>query len=474
MIIATTDDALYDAYKTNLEQQGFSIARARSIDDIIELIAQNPRDLIALDRRILGNDIAAVIDRIREREKRMRIVLLYDDDDAAACCGFIQQLPIHACFDRRDPVEKFVLCAASVVKNLPKIDLIAQQFHKIKEHIKLSEKNKEGLRYIISAMPETISRLQPLDTFVRGILIQMCGFLNAEDSFLATVDENEKLILLVGTGQFDVDEKTFLTLPFHAQRRQEIATALTERKTTAAEHYMLIPLDVQGEAAGIFYLEKPGAVIEALEEDMMRLFASQAAITIENSNLFKLATQDGLTGLYVRRHFFERLTDNLQYASRMGGQAVSFIITDIDHFKSINDTYGHPVGDKVLTEVSATLRSKLRATDIIGRIGGEEFAVVLVNTALDEAERIAEQLRAEIKKLSFTHEGKTFSVSMSFGIAGFAAYHIDRRALRNNNMNDHVLHDQKRLLAVADQALYQSKENGRDQVTVADALSLQR
>ena len=92
--------------------------------------------------------------------------------------------------------------------------MIRKQLGTIKAQVKIIERNKEGLRYIISSMPETINRLQPLDKFVRGVLMQLNGFIDAEKSFLATIDENGKYILLVGTGDYDVDEKAFLQSGF--------------------------------------------------------------------------------------------------------------------------------------------------------------------------------------------------------------------------------------------------------------------
>ncbi len=295
----------------------------------------------------------------------------------------------------------------------------------------------------------------------------MCGFLNAEDSFLATVDQQQKLIILVGTGKYDTDERAFLKSSFHAEYAAEIKKALEDFKTTVGKDHILVPLKSKDRVLGVFYLKKETDGFDPLEEDMMKLFASQAAITIENSNLFNLATKDGLTGLFVRRHFLERFQEVMQYASRMGGQPVSFLIADIDHFKKVNDTYGHQTGDDVLAKVAKVLSESVRATDLVGRLGGEEFAILLVNTGGEEARQIAEKIRLAVKQLSFAFEGKTFSASISVGVASIASYTIDKERLKGITSEELVSQDQNRMIAAADAALYQSKESGRDRVTVA-------
>ncbi|MFC1809691.1 diguanylate cyclase [Candidatus Omnitrophota bacterium] len=468
-LIASSDSSLLQNQIELLQNEGHTVSGVDSLENLISALSSDTVDLVVFDYRIALDGLEDALKHVREQNKRTRIILLIEEH-TGDWRGILKLNLVHSCCDVTDNDEKFLLCVDTTLRNLPMIDLLSQQFEKIKSQIKVSEKNKEGLRYIISAMPETINRLQPLDKFIRGVLIQMCGFLNADDSFLATFDQNEQLIILVGTGRFDINEKAFLKSSFHAERAKEIKKATEDYKTTVGSNFMLIPLKAKDRVIGIFYLEKQTEEFDPLEEDMMKLFASQAAITIENSNLFTLATQDGLTGLFVRRHFMQRFQEVLQYASRMGGQPVSFLISDIDHFKSVNDTYGHQTGDIVLIEVAKVLSESVRATDLVGRLGGEEFAILLVNTSVDEARAIAEKIREAVKKLSFESEGKEFKTSISIGISSFPSYVIDKEKVRESEPNEVVEKDQNRMVSAADAALYQSKENGRDQVTISDLL----
>jgi diguanylate cyclase (GGDEF)-like protein len=465
-LIVSKDASLSAHQKELLEKEGHVVFVASTLDDCVTRVAAKNTDLILFDYRLAAGALEDALKKIREHDKRVRIILL---TEGGKCDwrSVLRENRIHNCCDLGDSDEKLLMSVDTTVRNLPMIDLLGQQFDKIKAQIKVSEKNKVGLRYIISAMPETINRLQPLDKFIRGVLIQMCGFLSAEDSFLATVDQQGKLIILVGTGKYDIDERAFLKSSFHAEYAGEIKKALEDFKTTVGKDHILVPLKSKDRVLGIFYLKKDTDGFDPLEEDMMKLFASQAAITIENSNLFNLATRDGLTGLFVRRHFLERFLEVLQYASRMGGQPVAFMIADIDHFKAVNDTYGHQTGDDVLAKIAKVLSESVRATDLVGRLGGEEFAILLVNTGGEEARQIAEKIRLAVKQLSFTAEGKTFSASISVGVASIAAYTIDKERLKGITSEELVNNDQNRMIAAADAALYQSKENGRDRVTVA-------
>ncbi|TVR03467.1 MAG: diguanylate cyclase [Deltaproteobacteria bacterium] len=162
------------------------------------------------------------------------------------------------------------------------------------------------------------------------------------------------------------------------------------------------------------------------------------------------ATTDELTGLWNRRYFTRRAQRELAMASRTE-RPLCVLMLDIDHFKRINDTRGHGVGDRVLRDFGALLRDQLRATDLLGRLGGEEFAVLLPETGLGTAEKVAERIRAAVEDHSFEHDEGTLRATVSIGIA--------QRTPENDKSLD-------RLLSQADQALYEAKAGGRNRVVV--------
>jgi len=183
--------------------------------------------------------------------------------------------------------------------------------------------------------------------------------------------------------------------------------------------------------------------------DMLRIISHQVGVSVQNARMYhsmeERATTDGLTGLTNRRAFQERF-DQLHALAERTGQKYAVILTDIDHFKSVNDTYGHPVGDEVLRRTAAVFGGRSRRVDIVARYGGEEFVLVLPDTDGLGAEHFANELRKEIAAMTMSSEHGNFNVTISMGVAEFP---VDGRC-RNE------------LLERADQALYYCKEHGRN------------
>lgn len=161
----------------------------------------------------------------------------------------------------------------------------------------------------------------------------------------------------------------------------------------------------------------------------------------------ELAQKDELTGLNNRRAFFERSHHAFEQSKRFS-HATSVIMMDIDHFKLINDNYGHSAGDKVLQAVAELLQTLVREIDIVARIGGEEFAFVLSETGLEDAAILAERIRSGIEGLAVTIDGHKIKFSASFGVA----------ACKDEDENIEAL------LKKADEALYVAKKKGRNQI----------
>lgn len=172
-----------------------------------------------------------------------------------------------------------------------------------------------------------------------------------------------------------------------------------------------------------------------------------------NTQLEHLSRTDRLTGLYNRGHWEELLKHEVARYKRYGGM-VSLLIFDIDHFKGINDTYGHQAGDKVIQNLAGLLTHCLRDTDSAGRYGGEEFVVLLPGIRRDEARLLGERLRQRAEALPVEHEGQTIRFTISMGVADMSG----------------ACHSHEQLIEHADQALYQSKRGGRNRVTVYGAL----
>ncbi len=185
--------------------------------------------------------------------------------------------------------------------------------------------------------------------------------------------------------------------------------------------------------------------------ELLELLASHAAIALDNTRLFtelqRLAVIDDLTGLYNRRHFFELARLEFERARRYR-RALSIIMIDIDHFKDVNDRWGHLVGDQVLRAVAQRCKQSIREMDVIGRYGGEEFALLMPETDVDGARQIAERLREAIGETPIQARGETVSVTISIGLASLGQGYTDL--------------DQ--LISVADESLYHAKVSGRNTI----------
>jgi diguanylate cyclase (GGDEF)-like protein len=172
-----------------------------------------------------------------------------------------------------------------------------------------------------------------------------------------------------------------------------------------------------------------------------------------------LAAMDPLTGVANLRHFNRLSGMEMEHARRMG-RAFSLLALDIDHFKRINDSHGHAMGDEALRAFVAACRVALREPDILGRLGGEEFAVALPNTGAAGAAVIAERLRRQVERIALPlPRGGSLRFTVSIGAATIGA--ADHRRAQHN-MAD--------VLAQADKALYRSKQGGRNRVTLAGEL----
>ncbi len=167
--------------------------------------------------------------------------------------------------------------------------------------------------------------------------------------------------------------------------------------------------------------------------------------------LYESSVRDPLTRLYNRRHFQERLTSELSFARRNGSD-LSLVLVDVDHFKRVNDSHGHRAGDEVLRELARLFEASGRAEDVVARLGGEEFVLLLRNVALEGATALAERIRVAAASLEVPWDGRALRVTVSVGVAA----HGSRWAYP----------DAETLVSSADEALYRAKSEGRDRVVV--------
>jgi diguanylate cyclase (GGDEF)-like protein len=232
--------------------------------------------------------------------------------------------------------------------------------------------------------------------------------------------------------------------------------ARSDRRTKALGDVRVIPLASHGDVAGLLVVATPpGEKLREQKRRALDVLADIAGTAIGGAKLFftveQRATTDGLTGLVNRRTLDEKLNQAIARAGR-SQRPLAVILCDIDHFKSVNDTYGHAAGDQVLVGVAKAIAGCARQTDVVARYGGEELCVVLEDTDADGGVRLAERMRLAIKALRFETDKGPLSVTTSFGVA-LLAHGDDALAVRER----------------ADAGLYRAKRGGRDRVVLDGA-----
>ncbi len=252
-------------------------------------------------------------------------------------------------------------------------------------------------------------------------------------------------------------------LPAGGELRDPAMPVFTRRvKLKGVESLLVLPLICADEAIGTFTLAtRRRNAFSKDARDMLGVIANQVAVSLENAKMYRqmetMATTDGLTGLLNHRTFQMRLADMLSRAERHGHK-LALILIDIDFFKRINDTYGHPVGDQVLARVAKVLGDAVRKIDVVARYGGEEFAVIMEGADAVGAQQLAERIRIDVGNQAFPSEEGAFHVALSLGIAGVPSDAQDKQSL----------------IERADQALYFAKHNGRNRTVTYQQFLIER
>jgi eukaryotic-like serine/threonine-protein kinase len=311
-----------------------------------------------------------------------------------------------------------------------------------------------------AAMVDLSATLDPADV-LRRLHATAARILSADRSWLAIVD-SEKILVYAGTDAedptqppptADIDPALHRLIAAVEPLLGDPGTTPPSAFAPAGRNWMAVPLRLADSAVGVIVLASDQlAGFGPAQVDIAGVLADHGMIAYHNARLFaqteQMATTDALTGLSNRRHFFTNARLGIALASRQRSPLAAAMI-DIDHFKQVNDVHGHQVGDQVISAVGRRLAHTVRATDVLGRYGGEEFAVILLDTSRDGAGILAERLRVAVADRPVDTDAGPLNVTVSIGVA---------------LLPDHT--DVETLLADADAALYQAKNAGRNRVVL--------
>ncbi len=345
--------------------------------------------------------------------------------------------------------------------------------------LKVSNKKLEQKVTELSALydiSKTITTISDMNALFRMILEKTINIVNAEKGFIITMDEEDGILKNFIELEIESVRVTGLE-PVYSIMQKEKKTAVYSRGELSNDKinsvFMVnpnlksmaaIPLtSYKGDLTGVIVLlnKKDGDIFSDNDIQLTSVIAAQAGFAIENANLYQLAVFDSLTALYVRRYFLGFAGKEFKRIRRYGG-SLSLLMTDIDHFKKFNDTYGHQTGDLVLKSVAGVVKKTVRETDMAARYGGEEFIVLLPETDPAGAMIFAGRLRKAVESSVFLSESGPLKVTVSIGVSSFVFDKNDKSA-------DEIFKDIKGIddmIKFADIALYNSKEAGRNTATL--------
>jgi diguanylate cyclase (GGDEF)-like protein len=235
--------------------------------------------------------------------------------------------------------------------------------------------------------------------------------------------------------------------------RQRIGSFAGIEGIASLEPSLIVPLKAKGVVNGLLVMgEKIGEEgFDVYEREYALNLAGLAAVAISNAFLFEMTTTDMMTHLKMKHYFYSVLLERMGEAA-VANKPLSVVMIDIDFFKKVNDTYGHSCGDAVLKQVARVIQANVRGNDLAARYGGEEFCLLLADADAERARQAAERLRASVAATPTSYEGQNLLVTVSLGVAQYDA----ARDVSGKSLIDR-----------ADQALYSSKQEGRNRVTLS-------
>ncbi|RTL42511.1 MAG: diguanylate cyclase [Candidatus Melainabacteria bacterium] len=486
----------------------YQVLEADSADKATEALQNNRVDLIVLDSEVKGKSGYAFCRVLKESNqfKHVPVILVTSDTNPTARVDGLNvgadDCLSESCFDsellaRVKSSMRHRKTERELAIQLQLLEDYAQRLEQATEHLSQDKqlqlkrnRELELLRWesdilrsqdtLLHRISNTIRQSFNITENLHKMLEAFSGWFNLdccfvvlpsddepEDSIRSEYFADEEYQLM----QQDVDLRTLEVFKQHFQGEQLLMAndaahdrRLEPFRKDALPNYhffslFFVPITYEQKLLGLLggYKCESQANWNRDNEAFLKSVADQVATGVTNARLYarvqRQATTDGLTGLYNHRTGQEKLAEQLRLAERYQ-RNLAVVMLDVDHFKSINDNYGHPAGDSVLKAVAKLVKSNCRDVDLPVRYGGEEFLVVLPEVNQEGAAVVAERIRKSLSQEIIHHEDIQISVTGSFGIAAFPE----------------DAHNQQHLLDLADKALYLSKRLGRNQVHTAGDL----
>ncbi|MFW5921118.1 MAG: diguanylate cyclase [Polyangiales bacterium] len=440
-IAVVDDDAdLRNSVARLLKREGHEVQLANGGEEGIELVREWQPHLLLLDYYMPNGTGADVVRNIRGFNHTVQVLLVTGYAAEQPARRLLAELDIQGYHDKGDGPERLLVLIDSALKHYRALESIDRQ--------------RRYMRHILDVAPD-IGRLQPMEEVFMAALENLGALLEGTNGLIATANNGvfvtdgavERMSVRAAMGRFQANVPV-------SQLPREMVEAVEQGMAASCPHqrgsFVAIPLRARDGERGCMVVE--GGILRDDAVEACELYGRQVVQAIENVGLYEKATVDPLTLVQRREAGLERVEATLRLASRMSSPT-SALLVDLDHFKRLNDTYGHAAGDLVLRRAAHAISDSCRTSDVVFRYGGEEFGLALPATDAAGASVVAERIRAAIASLEVAFEGHTLRVTASIGAAEAAPGEVDPLAV----------------LRRADSALYRAKDEGRNRACAAAA-----
>lgn len=475
ILVVDDEESICSILKETLESEGYNVTTTLSAEEALTYLQNELPHIVMTDIRLPAMNGVDLAMNIKEISEDIEVIIMTSH---ASLDTATQAIKVGVYDYINKPFNDLNEVKTLILRVIDKIYLRFENKHLLKELKKKNEEimqtNQEVLAIneeialIYKFSKELSDILDPneiINTFLKYLsnlfnnnLCFFLKFLNSKASFSLTniysfSEANKNLIenkLNIG---FAIKPENIFNILNGSNHDPQIISFIS--KIFNSNSFIGTPLIIRNYPIGLAIILNIELHSER-ETSILKQFVNQIELSYDKALLHQkikeLAIKDGLTGLFNRRHFQEKL--NLEFnRSRRLKHALSLIFFDIDHFKKYNDINGHPMGDKLLKDISLILKKSFRSSDIVCRYGGEEFCIIMPHTNIEGALIKAERLRILIEKTEFINQkaqpGGNLTISLGISEAPLHAS------------------DAEKLLKLADDALYGSKNTGRNKTTVA-------
>ncbi len=462
LLLVDDDEALLAATGALLRTEGYEVRCCLDGASALRALETAPVDVVVLDYFMPGMTGEQFVERLRQTDPVTQVVLHTGYAGEFPGRELLSRLDIQGYVDKSEGPEQLLLWVAVAVKAA----LAGRQLRR----------SQQALQGVLLAC-ERLHSCGSVSRLYDRILEEATRLVDATGGILAVfpdaMGEDGDLMVEESTGATAKVVASFGSLAGQRDWARTLSLmgldvvrqSLETRAPVWNEHWVALPLAVGEQLLGFVALQR-GTLLQE-DAPLLEVFSRQAGAALQNAVFYEMSALDPLTGVHARR-FFDAWMGRALRGSLRTGQALSLLLLDLDGLKQLNDTWGHLAGDAALAAVGKVLLGSLRGHDVVARTGGDEFAMLLPDTDLAGAERVALRLLGDVRSCS--HEGRRLSVSI--GVAVLEPRGACPASVGRSLSPEFFEEWRLRLVSHADAALYRAKDAGRDRLWLGRRLEV--